>query len=140
MLMHSVNCQVNDFLHIELDVSGHKIKLSSHVMNLGVCLDSNFKLTLHVSNVIKTCNFHLRNLWRIRRFLNIDTCHHVVRALILSRIDYCNSLFTVLSSKDKKRIDGVVNRAARLIYAVGRGAHTSPLLRELHWLPFNQRI
>ena len=140
MLMHSVNCQVNDFLHTELNVSGHTIKLSSQVMNLGICLDSNFKLTSHVSNVIKTCNFHLRNLWRIRRFLNTVTCHHVVRALILSRIDYCNSLFTVLSSKDKKRIDSVVNRAARLIYAVGRGAHTSPLLRELHWLPFNQRI
>ena len=36
-------------------------------------------------------------------------------------------------------IDSVVNRAARLIYAVGRGTHTSPL-RELHWLPFSKRI
>ena len=67
-------------------------------------------------------------------------CHHAVRALILSRIYYdCNSLFTVLSSNDKK-IYSVVNRAARLIYAVGRGTHTSPLLRELHWLPFSKQI
>ena len=64
----------------------------------------------------------------------------LLRALILARIDYCNSLFTVLTSNDKKKIDSVVNRAARLIYAAGRGTHTSPLLRELHWLPFGKRI
>ena len=91
---------------------------------------------------LEICHFHLRNLWRIRRFINTTTCHHAVRALILSRIDYCNSLFTVLTSNDKKKIDSVVNRAARLIYAVGRGTHTctSPLLREIHWLPFSKQF
>ena len=52
--------------------------------------------------LLKSVIVHLRNLWRSRRFIDTTTCHHAVRALILSRIDYCNSLFTVLSSTDKK--------------------------------------
>ena len=133
--------KINDLSNIQMNVSGPVIKLSDSVVNLGVCLDPSFKLSSHVNNVVKIGNFHLRNLWRIRRFIDTTTCHHAVRALILSRIYYCNSLFTVLTSNDKKKIDSVVNRAARLIYyVVGRGTHTSPLLRELHWLPFSKRI
>ena len=68
------------------------------------------------------------------------TCHHAVRALVLSRLDYCNSLFSVLCVKDQKKLQSVQNRAARLVFSVGRNIHTSPLIRELHWLPFSQRV
>ena len=82
----------------------------------------------------------LRNLWRIRRFIDNKTCHHAVRALIISRLDYCNSLFTLLLGKDIKRLKSIQNRAARLVFNVGRATPTTPLLRELHWLPIPQRI
>ena len=52
----------------------------------------------------------------------------------------CLLSWLVFFSNDKKKIDSVVNRAARLICAVGCGTHTSPLLIELHWLPFSKRI
>ena len=63
-----------------------------------------FKLTSHVNQVVRNSNFHLRNLWRIRRFIDLKTCHHAVRAVILSRLDYCNSLYTVLSVKDRRKL------------------------------------
>ena len=99
-----------------------------------------FSLTSHVNLVVRTCNYHLRNLWRIRRFIGVDACHHAVRALIISRLDYCNSLFTVLTGKDRKKLEIVQNRAARLIFGVGRRTHTSPLLQELHWIPFQKHV
>ena len=105
-----------------------------------VCLDPNFKLSSHVNDVVRICNFRLRNLWRIRRFNDTTTCHHAVRSLVLSNIYYCNSLLTILIRNDKNKMDSVVNRAARLIYAVGRGTRTSPLLTQLHWSPFSKRI
>ena len=61
-----LNSRKTEFMsNIQMNVSGHVIKLSDSVMNLGVCLDPNFKLSSHVNNV-RICNFHLRNLWRIR--------------------------------------------------------------------------
>ena len=50
-------------------------------------------------------------------------------------IDYCNGLFTVLSAKDKKKLESIQNRAARLVFSTGRRSHAMPLLTELHWLP-----
>ena len=46
---------------------------------MNVCLDI---------AICKSVNFHIRNLWRIRKFITRDTCHHAVRASVLSRIDY----------------------------------------------------
>ena len=99
-----------------------------------------FTLSAQVNKVVRNCNYHLSNLWRIRRFIDLKTCHHAVRALILSRLDYCNSLYTVLSAKDRRKLEGIQNRAARLIFGFGSRTHTSPLLKELHWLPLFQRI
>ena len=82
----------------------------------------------------------LRNLWRIRRYITVDACYHAVRASITSRLDYCNSLFTVLSTKDRKKLEIIQNRAARLIFRAGRITHTTPLLQELQWLPLQKRI
>jgi hypothetical protein len=39
-----------------------------------------------------------------------------------------------------QRLQRLQNRAARLIFQVGRRTSASPLLRELHWLPVQQRI
>ena len=88
----------------------------------------------------RSINFHVRNLWRICRYIDQNTCHHVARALITSRLDYCNVMFTVLSSKDLARLQRLQNSAARVIFAVSRRVDASPLLEALHWLPVSSRI
>ena len=47
-------------------------------------------MSSHVINVSKSVTFHLRNIARIRKYIDQSTCHHAVRSLILSRLDYCN--------------------------------------------------
>ena len=39
-----------------------------------------------------------------------------------------------------KKLQTVQNRAARLIFRANRREQTSPLLKQLHWLPVNERI
>ena len=97
-------------------------------------------LSSHIDILHRSINFHIKNLWRIRRFIDENTCHHAVRALITSRIDYWNALFSVLLSKDITRMQRLKNRAARLIFCVGRRVEAAPLVESLHWLKINERI
>ena len=88
----------------------------------------------------RNINFNLRNLFRIRRFIDSATCAHAVRSLILSRLDYGNSLLGGLFSANMQRLQRLQNRAARLIFQVDRRTSAAPLICELHWLPVQQRI
>ena len=86
--------------NVSLDVCGSTIYPSSSVRNLGVHFDSQMTMSEHVSSLTRSLNFHLRNIGRIRRYLDEDTCNHVTRSLILSRLDYSNSLLYGITSKD----------------------------------------
>ena len=38
--------------------------------NLGVVLDSSLSFRCHIDSIVKTCNFHIRNLYMIKDFVN----------------------------------------------------------------------
>ena len=47
--------------------------LNEPVGNLGAVFDPNMNMSAHVSKGIKSANYHLRNIGKIRKFLNTDT-------------------------------------------------------------------
>ena len=95
----------------------------------------------HITNFNRTITFHLRNISRIRRYIDADTCHNAVRSLTLSRIDYCNGLLSSLPKSYTLRLQRLQNWAASLVFTVNRQQDPKPLLKSLNWLPaVKQRI
>ena len=84
--------------------------------NLGVVLDSSLSFKSHVDSIVKTCNFHIRNLYMIEDFVNRKNLVTLVHSLIISKVDYCNSLFIGLPNVILKKVQSVLNGAARLIF------------------------
>ena len=108
--------------------------------NLGVVLDSSLSFRPHINSIIKACNFHIRNLYMIRDFVNKKNLTTLVHSLIISKVDYCNSLFVGLPNITLKKIQSILNRAARLIFGLPPRTPTTSSLIELHWLPIKARI
>jgi len=63
-----------------------------------------------------------------------------VSALILSWLDYCNSLLSNLPWSTIQSLEHVINAAARITMNLSICDHVKPSLKELHWLPVQQRI
>ena len=61
--------------------------------NLGIISDSSFNFKNHINSVVKTCNYHIQNLYSIRKFLDQGCLITLVHSLIVSRVDCCNSLY-----------------------------------------------
>ena len=70
----------------------------------------------------------------------MDTSVVIANALVSSRLDYCNSLFRSLSSRNATRLQYVQNALARFVTGASKYTHITPTLRTLHWLPVRQRI
>ena len=131
---------LNKLPSIELKVGNNIIKPSASVRNLGIVLDSHMSMTQQVNSLISSVNYHLRNIRRIAKFLDQDTKHHVIRCLILSRMDYGNALLYGCKSKDLDRLQALQNKAVKLIFNAGKRDSLAPLLNTLHWLPIRERI
>ena len=108
--------------------------------NLGVVLDSSLSFRSHIDSIVKTCTFHIRNLYMSKDFVNRKNLVTLVHSLIVSKVDYCNSLFTGLPNVILKKVQSVLNRAARLIFNLPPKVPTTSSLTELHWLPLKARI
>ena len=76
---------------ITLHIGSDTIKPTDHVRNLGFIMDSILKNGLHVNKITSSCYCKL-HITRIRPSLDTKSAQLIVQALVLSNIDYCNSL------------------------------------------------
>ena len=64
----------------------------------------------------------------------------LVRALVVSKVDYCSSVLAGISGALLQRLQSVLNAAAHLVFSARKSEHITPLLRELHWLRVPEKI
>ena len=116
------------------------IPFSSHARNLGVVLTDNLSLEKHVSIVCRSAFIQLRNISNIRQYLDISSTKTLMSSLVLSKLDYCNSLLFGTPKKVIHKLQKVQNSAAKIVFGAKKYDHVSPLLKKLHWLPITFRI
>jgi len=107
---------------------------------LGVVLDRRLTFHKHVSIVAQSCNYHAQAIRHIRHLLTMELAQTLACSLILSRIDYCNSVIHGAQTGTIQKLQRVQNNAARIVLQASRRSHAKPLLHQLHWLPVHQRI
>ena len=117
------------------------IQPSHSVRDLGVTLDPVLSLSGHVSRLVSNSYYQIRQLRSIRRTLTTDACHALARAMILSRLDYCNGLLGGASTFLLGQLSGVLRAAARLVLRLPRICHITDAIRsQLHWLDYPARV
>ena len=125
---------------LKLTVNGCPMEINSSVRSLGVLLDNKFSMSQYVTSIVQACNLQIRNLWFIASKLSMKLKTHLVHALVLSKLDYCNSVLYGISAKDLQRLQKIENSAVRFIFGKGKKAHVTQLLKKVHFLPVEYRI
>ena len=115
-------------------------KPQTSVRNLGVHFDSSMSLDHQVSTTTRSCFAILRNLWKIRHWLTVQSAKELVPAHIISRLNYCNSILIGCTTNTIQPLQQVQNCATRFVYGVTGRSPTSCMLRDLHWLPIRHHV
>ena len=123
-----------------LQLTGATIIPSQTVRSLGMYLDSSLTMGPHVGRVAAGCYAKLRVLKEAKPFVPHNIFISLIVQLILSKLDYCNSLLVNASCRNLNTLQAVMNTAARLIYGRRSSDHITPLLMDLHWLRIPDRI
>ena len=112
---------------MSLHIGKTTVDISNTVKNLGVYFDQTLSMSDHVRRVCQIANFHLRNISHVRKYLTEDACNHAVRSLVLSRLDYGNSLLANINASDVKRLQKK-SKIEQLVWCLVRGEENPVLL------------
>ena len=123
-----------------IDLGTDVVYHSDTARNLGVMIDSTLSLEQQISNVRKKCFYFLNWIRSVRPFLSDYAAKTIVHALVISRLDYCKSLYYGLPKKNIKQLQSVMNFAAGVIMHISRDESITAVCKFLHWLPIEYRI
>ena len=77
---------------IKVKIGEDEITSTPYARNLGVFFDSNMKWTIHINKMSSNIYITLKKIAHIRDLLTKDATKTVVQTLVMSKLDYCNSV------------------------------------------------
>ena len=90
-----------------IELLGVKTNPAISARNLGVIFGKNFTFRSHIFAVCSSCLYHMRDLRRIHRHLDLDSAKLLATALMSSRLDYCKSYSYGIADNDLTRLHSV---------------------------------
>ena len=133
----SSSLQKNTLDHIEM--GNTKIQQSSNIKFLGILLDETLSFKDHIQNRSKKANYNLRLVRNIQKYIDTDSTKMLLCTLVLSQLDYANSILSRSPKTIIKPYQTVQNFAARVAYKKSRRDDVYMCLQQLHWLPVKYR-
>ena len=124
----------------KLDVNNDMIEKSPLVKCLGAWLDENMTFTSHVNRKARTAMLNFRHIRTIRKNLTADACETLCLSLVMSHLDYCNSILLGLPSRTLKPFERIQAMCAKLVLNLKKSDSTTLAYRRLNWLPIKSRI
>ena len=108
------------------------IKPTNKARNIGFFFDNTITMSFHINNIVKGAFYHLRNIAKIRKYINATTDEVLVHAFINSKLDFCNSVLHGLPKYEINKVQKVQNSVAVVIACLRKFDHISDTLKELH--------
>ena len=113
-------------------IGNTKIHRSWKIKFLGVFLDEKLSFKDHIQNRSKKANYNLRPISNIQKYIDIDTTKMLLCILVLSQLDYVNSILSRTPKTIIKPYQTVQNFAARVAYKKSRREDIYMCLQQLH--------
>ena len=123
-----------------INITGDIIPRKPIFKYLGALVDERMSFKDHINTKCRTAMYNLQKLKILREYLTVDACKLVAHGMVLSHLDYINSLFIGLPEVDLKKMQRVQNICAKLILRKSWRDSATACLKQLHWLPVRLRI
>ena len=119
---------------LTLTFSGQQIQSTDSHKHLGLHLSKDLRYHKHVNDIIRKVNIALSPLYSIASKLPRQVLEQIYKTYIRPYFDYCDAVFDGhLTAYDKRRLETLQNRAARLVTGTLYRTSSDKLRLELGW-------
>ena len=124
----------------EIIVCGENVPRSDFIQLLGAWIDKNLNMKQHIMVKCKTTMWNVQKIKHIRKYLTQDAAQLLASSIIMSHLDYANSLLYGLPKCDLDRMQQVQNIVGKIVINESKYSSSTEMLKTLHWLPIDCRI
>ena len=125
---------------VTIMIRNDTIPAVSSVQNLGVHFDMELKWVVHINHLTSNLYHTLTKVAHVQHLLNEEATEIIIQALVLSKIDYCNSICQGAPIYAIEKLQWMQNMGCRIIKGLQKHDHITPHLMDLHWLNINECI
>ena len=142
MIIRNNRGTVRNVLGQEAFFGDSRVAITEKEKNLGFVFDQTLSLVDQINKVKQKSISGLINISHISSFIDKNHRIQLVHSLVLSHIDFCNSLYYGLPNATLHPLQMILNSAARLVVNLPRFSHAriTPICIKLHFLPVKARI
>jgi len=95
----------------------HVCAVGTNSSTPGVYVDADVIMSAHVTAIVIACLAALCQIRSVRRSLTRTTLLTLVHALVVTEVDYCNSVLSGISGQLFQRLQSIFNAAGRLVFS-----------------------
>ena len=132
--------QLNKIMDINIRIGKDIIEATEFMRNLTAYFARKLKGTSHVNKLSSKIYRSIKGIARISHLLNVNTTKTLVQSLVLSELDYCNSILLRTPKYNLAKLQHLQNMTCRIILKLQTYEHIMDHLISLHWLKVNKRI
>ena len=103
-------------------------------------MDNELKSTIHISKLTSILFITIRKIAKIRHQIDKETTKILMQTLVLSKLDYCNSLLIGVNEYNLNKLQRIQNMACRVINNLKKHNSITSHLQDLHWLKVREQI
>ncbi|KAL0833080.1 hypothetical protein ABMA28_001190 [Loxostege sticticalis] len=130
--------KLNNTLKVQLN--GEPIEQVNKVRNLGLIFHSQLKFDSHVSECVRSCFYRLKLLYKIRPYLSEALRIQLCESLVLSRLNYCDTVYgPCLRGYSVKLLQRVQNACSRFCFNIPPRTHITPFINSAGQLKMEAR-
>ena len=133
-VIFSTRQQLKKVTDVWVCIGNTEVVPDESIRNLGFFMDKLLKNINHVSKLTSSLVYQLNNIRRIRDKLDLESAKTIIWALVLTKLDYCNSL--LLGTPECYQ--AIQNMAYRVICKLGKFDRISSSMKALHWLKIRE--
>ena len=123
-----------------LCVNGELVNGLDCIKYLGANLDQHLNFKMHAALKCQIAMYNLYKIRQIRLVLTEEVCRTIIQGLVLSHLEFANSILAESLDNIIKMLQRVQNMAAKVILRKNRQDSASTCLIKLHWLPIKEHI
>ena len=123
-----------------LNAHDNLIEISKVVRYLGGFLDQQLNFKQHIKEKVKKAMTNLIKIHAIWKYLTVQVCTTLILMFCITHLNYANAILYGLPKSTLGKYQTIQNMCDRLILNRNKYSSSALALKELHWLPIEQKI